>query len=155
MNRSFTRFIFLLFFSSCKYTVAQQTSIFELRYVICGMGSNFGNRFPVVQVSNNQLYLTNEQNSWIGEKSLLNDTIAIKSFRASSMDSIQTILTPLIDTSFYDTDPMIMSGTINYLTVTIDERTWKFTLHNGFDENVKKIVTILNTYIEKKENQLW
>ena len=119
------------------------------------MGSNLGNRFPVVQVSNNQLYLTNEQNSWIGEKSLLNDTIQVKSFRTSSIDSIQSILSPLTDSSFYDTDPMIMSGTINYLTVTIDERTWKFTLHNGFDENAKKIVAILNTYIEKKENQLW
>ena len=155
MNRTLSRFVFLLFLSVSHYTVAQQTSTFELRYVICGMGSNLGNRFPVVQVSNNQLYLTNEQNSWIGEKSLLNDTIHVKSFRASSIDSIQRILSPLTDSSFYDTDPMIMSGTINYLTVTIDERTWKFTLHNGFDENAKKIVAILNTYIEKKDNLLW
>ncbi len=155
MNRTLSRFIFLLFLSVSHYTVAQQTSTFELRYVICGMGSNLGNRFPVVQVSNNQLYLTNEQNSWIGEKSLLNDTIAIKSFRASSIDSIQRILSPLTDSSFYDTDPMIMSGTINYLTVTIDERNWKFTLHNGVDENAKKILAILNTYSEKKENRLW
>jgi hypothetical protein len=62
--------------------------IFYLYYGLAGLGSNLGKHQPTINVKGTNFVYTYEQNSFWGKKSKEIDTICIKAFRQSSIDSI-------------------------------------------------------------------
>ena len=127
---------------------------FSLYYGFSGLGSNLGSFQPTIRIKGTTLVYTYEQNSYWGEKSKRVDTVSIRSFRQSSIDSITEIVKDLGDTSIREYNYCIMSGGIHFLSVTIGVDTTSFELSNTFDYTALKIANILNEYLPQ-DKQLW
>jgi hypothetical protein len=132
----------------------KDTSTFYLYYALSGLGSNMGSFEPTIRITGTNFIYTYEQNSFSGEKNKRIDTVCIKSFRESSIDSILEIIKDLKDTSITEYNPCIMSGGIHFLTITNGIDTTRFELSNTFHYTALKIANILNEYAPK-DKQLW
>ncbi len=127
---------------------------FYLHYGFSGLGSNMGSFQPTIKIKGTDFIYTYEQNSYWGEKSKRVDTICIKIFKQSSIDSIIEIIKDLKDTTIKEYNPCVMSGGIHFLSVSDGIDTTSFELMNTFDYTALKISNILNQYtpVDKK---LW
>lgn len=156
LKRQYYIFIFciapLLFFVSLSI-FGQQDTIqkqrqpkFYLYYGFSGLGSNLGSIQPTINIKETSFVFTNEQNSYWGERSKEKDTICVKGFRQSSIDSILELVKYLKDTTINDYNHCIMSGGIHYIIITDGIDTTRFELMNTFDYTALKIADILNQY---------
>jgi hypothetical protein len=127
---------------------------FYLYYGFSGLGSNMGSFQPTIKIKGTNFLYTYEQNSYYGKKDDRVDTVCVKAFRQTSIDSIIDIIKDLKDTSIREYNFCIMSGGIHFLTVTNGIDTTNFQLSNTFDYTALKIANILNEYAPT-DKQLW
>lgn len=113
-----------------------------------------GSMQPTIRISNQQFVYTYEQNSYYGEKTEKPDSICIRPFLQTSIDSILEILRPLKDSTITRINPCVMSGGVQYLTASNGQDTVHFSLHNTADTTALKIMKILNHYAPA-DKQLW
>ena len=109
---------------------------------------------PTIKIKGTNFLYTYEQNSYYGKKDDRVDTVCVKAFRQTSIDSIIDIIKDLKDTSIREYNFCIMSGGIHFLTVTNGIDTTNFQLSNTFDHTALKIAKILNGYAPA-DKQLW
>ena len=109
---------------------------------------------PTIKIKGTNFLYTYEQNSYYGKKDDRVDTVCVKAFRQTSIDSIIDIIKDLKDTSIREYNFCIMSGGIHFLTVTNGIDTTNFQLSNTFDYTALKIANILNEYAPT-DKQLW
>ena len=127
---------------------------FFLNYAFSGLGSNMGSFQPRIKINGTDFIYTYEQNSYWGEKNKKVDTVCVKNFRESSIDSIVEIIKDLKDTTIHKFNACIMSGGIHFMTITNGIDTTKFNLRNTFDYTALKIANILNQYTPT-DKKLW
>jgi hypothetical protein len=130
------------------------TQTFHLYYCFSGLGSNMGSLQPTIKIDGTNFLYTYEQNSYYGKKSTRVDTVCIKPFRQSSIDSIVDIVKDLKDTSISEYNFCIMSGGIHWLTIINGTDTINFQLSNTFHYKALKVAYILNEYTPF-DKQLW
>jgi hypothetical protein len=130
------------------------TPKFHLYYGFSGLGSNMGSFQPTIKVKGTNFLYTYEQNSYYGEKNKRVDTVCVKAFRQSSIDSIIDIIKDLKDTLIIEYNFCIMSGGIHFLTIVNGNDTTGFQLSNTFHYTALKITSILNEYAPK-DKQIW
>ena len=129
-------------------------SKFYLLYLRAGLGSNRGSFEPTIKIEGTKLLYTYEQNSSYGERNQRIDTIFIKPFRQSSIDSILAIINVLGDTAIFRSNPGIMSGVTQFLNISNGGDTTRFEMMNTFDYTALKVANILNTYLPA-DQQIW
>ena len=113
-----------------------------------------GKLAPTIQIKGTNFLYTYEQNSYYGEKSKRADTICVKKFRQTSIDSILEIIKYLKDTAIKEYNFCIMSGGIHFLTITNGIDTTSFQLSNTFHYTALKVANILNVYVPE-DKKLW
>lgn len=127
------------------------TPAFYLYYGQAGLGSNLGDFEPTINIRGSNLEYTLQQNSWFGKRSNRIETICVTAFRQSSIDSIIDILKNVKDSSIFESNFCVMSGSIYYLTISDGVDTTRFSLMNTFHYTALKITNILNTYLPKNK----
>lgn len=130
------------------------TSTFGLDYLFAGLGSNMGKFMPTIKIKGSNFLYTYEQNSYYGEKNKRVDTVCVKTFRQTSIDSILEIIKDLKDTAIKEYNFCIMSGGIHSLNIRNGIHTTSFILSNTFHYAALKIANILNEYVPE-DKKLW
>ena len=129
---------------------------FELTYISIGFGSNFSSMQPVFRVKGSTFYYESRQTSYYeGQPLNKPDTLQVGKFRRSSADSILALVRDIKDTLVYKTNVHVMSGGVHEISIRTSTKRILFRLHNATDSTAKKIVAILNNYIEDKDQKLW
>jgi len=139
-------------FGQAKSVIPDTT--FYLYYGYAGLGSGLGSFQPTIIIRGTNFVYTYEQNSYWGEKSKEKDTICVKAFRQTSIDSILAIVKDLKDTKINEYNHCIMSGGIHFLSISNGKDTTNFELMNTFDYTALKVADILNQYAPT-DKKLW
>ena len=166
-------FCFLLFFlfASCfkdgsksikekiiskEFKQDQYSSKFMLTYLYVGMGSNMGNKFPVLKVNGtNYLYTRKQNSSWTGKFDKKTDAICFGEIRQTSIDSIIMVISEIKDTLIYETNAGVMSGGIDCINISFGNKSLKFNLHNASHPKATQIIKILNSNIPDEFDKLF
>ncbi|WP_300664845.1 hypothetical protein [Fluviicola sp.] len=147
--------ILLLLFNNL-HAQSSSEKKFELSFYTCGMGSNMGAKFLVLDVQGDDFVYTNEQNPfWDGRPTKKTDTLCLGKIRQTTIDSIIDLIQPIQDTLIYNTNTEVRSGVIQYIRIQYENRHLQFTLHNASDPVAEKIVALLNSNIPEDKPRLW
>lgn len=134
---------------------AQQThNEFYLYYASSGLGSNLGSMQPTLRIQGTNLYYTKEQNSFFKERTKENDSLFSCTITPSTIDSIYTLLGPIKDSTRFESNMCIRSGSIHFLSVAKGEDTLNLELMNTFDSTAAEVLRLVQHYLPK-EHQLW
>lgn len=151
-------FIFtILFLCKTQYSLGQKTQEnFYFKYCEIGLGSNRGLSLPLIEIQNNILTYTLNQNSpSYFEDTSITDTLLIKNIRQFSIDSIKIIAEPFLDSTIRENNFCITSGSLHYIKLSYDSNTTVFYLQNTFHRKVLPIMKIINSYIPENKQLLF
>jgi hypothetical protein len=127
---------------------------FYLYYCFAGLGFNMGSMEPTLQVWGTKFLYTYEQNSYYGQRDKQPDTILQGNLKQASIDSIIELVKDMKDTSFFESNPCIMSGGIHNMSIAIGEDTVGYEMMNTMDTTVLKVIKILNPYLPG-DKKIW
>jgi hypothetical protein len=131
-------------------------SSFRLEYSTAGMGSNFMRCQPVFSVRDTTFYYISRQTSgYKGSEWLADDTLFKGYFPPSAADSVMRLLKHFssADTSF--TNPHVMSGYLQSLSVSKNTYKRSITLHNTAEISCWRVVQLLNSFITDDKHKLF
>jgi uncharacterized protein YihD (DUF1040 family) len=143
--------ILAYFYLNQERTYEYDFSKFELNYRVTGMGSNMSSKTPDLFIRGNDFIYT--EYASLRREGQLKDTLQIGVLKDASILSIIQVLEKVPKYEIYKTNAATMSGSVLNLTIKYGSSKWKFTIHNAYDENISKIIDILNQNFSK-ENQL-
>ncbi len=120
---------------------------FYYYYAICGLGSNFGNILPMVQIKGNTMVYKLNQNTYYGKPEKEPDTICVVQLPDIVIDSLVSLVLGTKDSSSFDSDPMVMSGSVCDMAIAVGRDTLSYELLNTTNEITERTLEILNTYL--------
>lgn len=128
----------------------------EASYQFSGMGSNFGQDWPVFKISNGRFVYTREITSyWKGQELPPPDTLLTGVVNSKCLEGLAQLLKENEEGEIYETNINIMSGGIHYIELSSPVKSIQITLHNSWHPLAKQIVDLLNLNIPEDLDDLW